>query len=140
MSNKDIIIRLSKELWENHNLDIIDELFDRDAIIHSPFNAYKGSYTMREIAQKWLTAFPDLFIKWEDFIAEDDKVVCRWQGHATHMGSFFDTQPTHSEVVYSGVTTFKLKAGKIIEYWALVDMHAILTQLGRFESISEVVE
>ena len=55
------------------------------------------------------------------------------------MGSFFETAPTHKEVTYTGVTTFELKQGKVAEYWALVDVHAILDQLGEFEHMADAL-
>ena len=140
MNNKEIIKQFCKALWEDRDLGIIDKTFSENAVMHSPFNAYYGSVTMHDIANKWLTAFPDLKISWEDFIWEGDKVVCRWRATGTHMGSFFDTSPTHKEVTYTGVGTFQLEDGKVIQYWGLVDMHAILRQLEVYESIAEVVE
>ena len=140
MTNKDIIINYSKTLWEERNLDVIEEVFDSSAVLHSPLNHQKGSLTMRDLAEKWLTSFPDLEIAWEDFIADGDKVVSRWTATGTHMGSFFETSPTHKEITYAGVTTYKLKDGKVVEYWALVDMHAILSQLEVYQSISEAVD
>lgn len=140
MNNKEIVIKYSKQLWEQKDLSIIDEIFAEDAIIHSPLNKYKGNLPMKEIAQKWLHAFPDLMVTWDDFIAEGDKVVSSWTAFGTHLGGFYETSPTHREVRYSGVTTYQLKDGKIIQYWALVDMHSILNQLMGYESISEAVD
>ncbi len=140
MTNKEIIQYFSDQLWHKHNFAVIDEVFHEDAIIHSPFNIQQGSLTMHEAASKWLESFPDLEITINDLIAEDDKVVARWTAQGTHMGSFFETNPTHNEVTYAGVTTFEFKNGKVAEYWALVDMHAILTQLGDFQHVAEALE
>ncbi len=140
MTNKEIIQDYSKRVWVDHDLTAVDDVFAKDVIIHSPLNRMKGNFTMKELIQKWLTAFPDLEINMEHFIAEDDLVVSRWSGVGTHMGSFFETNPTHRDVAYSGVTTYKLKDGKVVEYWALVDMHAILSQLEIFESVADAVE
>lgn len=140
MNNKELVINFSKRLWEKQDLNAIDEMFTTDAKIHSPLCTKKGQSTMREIAEKWLTAFPDLVIKWDEFIAENDKVVCRWRATGTHMGSLFETSPTHQEVSWSGITIYTVDNDKITEYRALVDMHAILTQLFQYESISEVVD
>ncbi len=139
-SNKDIIKHYMKELWENKNLAIIDEVFADDAIIHSPFSLEQGALTMKEIANKWLNAFPDFKMDWEDFIAEGNKVVCRWWATGTHMGSFFETNPTHQEVSFSGVATFELLNGKVAEYWVLVDIHALLQQLEGYETLTEALD
>lgn len=138
--NKDIIKQYSKKLWEVRDLSVIDDCVDPDAKIHSPLSTIAGKETMREIVDKWLTAFPDLHITWEDFIAEGDRVVSRWHAEGTHLGGFFDTKPTHKEIKYSGVTTYRLKNGKITEYWTLVDMHSILSQLEEYDCVSEALE
>ena len=138
--NKAIIQKFTEELWHNHNLDIIDALFHEDAIIHSPFSIKQGSLTMRQAAEKWLESFPDLEIVINDLIAEGDKVVARWQAQGTHTGGFFDTVPTHKEVTFSGVTTFEIKSGRVAEYWALVDINAILSQLRDYDYMAEALE
>ena len=140
MQNKEIIELYIQQVWEEHDLSTIDRVFTEDAIIHSPLNRTQGRVTMKEMVEKWLQAFPDLEITWHDHIAEDDKVVSRWQAIGTHLGGFFDTRPTNKEVGFTGVTTYRMENGKVVEYWALVDMHAILSQLNDYDHISEVVE
>lgn len=139
MNNKDSVKHVCKMLWENRKLDVIDDLFDKNIKIFSPFNVAYGTLTMKEIAQKWLTAFPDLLFTWEDFLAEGDKVAVRWRAQGTHLGSFFETKPTHHEVYYSGVTIFTVNEGLISEYWSLVDVHSILKQLG-LSSLTEAID
>jgi len=137
--NKELVQHFCKMLWEHRNLEAIDDCFVVDAKIFSPFNVKYGTLTMREIAEKWLTAFPDLIIKWQDFIAEGNKVVVRWRANGTHLGSFFETSPTHHEVYYSGITIFTVENANISEYWSLVDIHSILKQLG-LDSLSEAID
>ncbi|OGT43751.1 MAG: hypothetical protein A3F13_08420 [Gammaproteobacteria bacterium RIFCSPHIGHO2_12_FULL_40_19] len=139
-SNKEIVIDYSKAVWGDRNLSVIDQLVAQDAKIHSPFNTVQGSETMRGIVEKWLAAFPDLAITWEEFIAEGSRVVSRWSAIGTHLGGFFDTKPTYREVRYSGVTIYHLEKGKIVDYRALVDMHAILSQLEEYDSIESALE
>lgn len=139
-SNKDIIIDYSKALWNERNVAVIDQVVAPDAKIHSPFNTVHGSDTMHTIVEKWLAAFPDLAITWEEFIADGNKVVSRWSARGTHLGGFFDTKPTYREVYYSGITIYHLEKGKIIDYRALVDIHAILSQLEEYDSLEEALE
>ena len=139
-NNKEVIINYSNALWKERDLSVIDELLSPDAKIHSPFSTLQGIQTMHDIVEKWLTAFPDLEITWDEFIAEGDKVVSRWTAIGTHLGGFFETKPTHKEITYSGVTIYRLKQGKIVDYRALVDVHAILSQLEEYDSIEEALE
>lgn len=139
-NNKELIVNYSKKLWNDRDISVIDQFFTKDAKIHSPFTTIKGRQTMHDIVDKWLTAFPDLSITWEEFIAEGDKVMSRWTAQGTHLGGFFDTKPTYRIVTYSGITIYHLEKGKITDYRALVDMHAILSQLTEYDSIEEVLE
>jgi predicted ester cyclase len=139
MDNKAIVKDFCQRLWEQRDLAVVDEMLSPEAKIYSPFNVKFGALTLREIAQKWLTAFPDLLIQWQDFIADEGKVVVRWQAQGTHMGSFFETKPSNHEVYYSGVTIFTLVDGKIVAYWSLVDIHSILKQID-LESMEEALD
>ena len=140
-NNKDIIIAYSKALWNDRNLSVIEQTVAPHAQIHSPFNTtVQGSDTMHDIVEKWLSAFPDLTIKWEEFIAEGNKVVSRWSASGTHLGSFFDTKPTYREVRYTGMTIYHLNEGQIVDYRALVDVHAILSQLEEYDTMEEALE
>ncbi len=139
-NNKELIVNYSKKLWNDRDLSVIDQFVAQNAQIHSPFNTVQGSETMHHIVEKWLAAFPDLTINWEEFIAEGSRVMSRWSAIGTHLGGFFDTKPTYREVRYSGVTIYHLEKGKIVDYRALVDMHAILSQLEEYDSIESALE
>ena len=139
MTNKEVAQRFFSVLWGNKDLAVIDELMHPDASIASPFNVAYGPLTMKEVAEKWLTAFPDLVVDCQSVVAEGDEVAVRWQANGTHLGSLFETNPTHQEIYYTGVTFLTVQAGKITAYWALVDMHALLKQAG-VNSLEEAIE
>lgn len=140
MNNKEFVQQYCKRLWEQRDLTAIDDYFSPDASIKSPFGVKYGRMTIREIADKWLNAFPDIILKWDDFIGEGEKVVCRWRASGTHLGGFFETSPTHQEIYFSGVWFFTIKQGKIVDFWSLVDMHALLSQLDEYEHVSEALD
>ena len=140
MTNKEIVIQFSKKFWEQQDITAVDKYVSEHCVIHTPLTMRYGSLTLKEIARKWFDAFPDLLLFWRDFIAEDDKVVCRWRAKGTHLGSFFETRPTHEEISFIGVTTYRIEDGIIKEYWSLIDIHTILKQLGCYQSMSEVVD
>lgn len=140
MNNKKLVQDYAERIWRHRDLNAIDEVIAEDIEIHSPLNITQGREQMREIIEKWHAAFPDLVVTWEDILEDGDKVVARWSAEGTHMGGFFDTSPTHREVGYSGVTTYEVKDGKIVKYWALVDMHTLLKQLQDYESVTEALD
>jgi len=137
---KEQIQMFSKELWERRDLTAIDRWVADDCVFRTPMTLHYGKMTLNNIIDKWFEAFPDLILFWRDFIAEDDKVVCRWRASGTHMGSFFETKPTNEEVNFSGVNTYRMQDNKIKEYWSLIDIHSILKQAGSYNSLAEVID
>ena len=139
-NNKSRFMQFAHEFWEQQDVSVIDRYVQPDCVIHTPLTMAYGSMTLQEIAEKWFQAFPDLLLFFRDTIAEDHRVVCRWRAKGTHLGSFFETQPTHKEISFVGVTICHFKQGMISEYWSLIDIHTILKQLGGYHSLSEVVD
>ena|SRR5579872_107778 len=129
MNNKLLIENYMEELWNKKNINVIDNLFMDDTLIHSPLKISHGKNEMQLIAQRWLSAFPDLVCQWEDWIIEKDKIVSRWSALGTHLGNFLNHLPTGKIIKYTGVSIYKLKNMKILEYWGLVDMHGIINQI-----------
>ena len=89
MKNSELVVHFFENLWNERQLDIIDHCFTSDAIICNPFNHKVGVMTMRDVADKWLTAFPDIHAKIDSVVASDDEVMLRWRASGTHLGSFF---------------------------------------------------
>ena len=74
--------------------------------------------------------FPDLRVDNDIIISENDLVSIQWQAQGTHHGEFKGKKPTGKPVAYSGVTVYRIKDNKIIEYWAYLDMQHLLSQIG----------
>ena len=133
-------LQFCENVWEKRNPSAIDNYVAKDCIIHTPLTLNYGSMTLKQIADKWFEAFPDITFFFRDSLSDDRKVVARWRAKGTHLGSFFETEPTHQDVSFVGVTICTYTNGLISEYWSLIDVHTILKQLKCYSSISEVVE
>lgn len=84
---------------------------------------------MKEVVQAWLKGFPDLSVKNELIIAENDLVSIQWSAKGTHKGEFKGKKPTGKPVSYSGVIVYRIKNSQIVEYWAYLDMQHLLSQI-----------
>ncbi len=71
-------------------------------------------------------AFPDLTVRVEDLIAEQDKVVARLAYSGTHRGPFMQRQPTGRHLDWAGVAIYRIAGGVIVEEWAIWDQFFIL--------------
>jgi predicted ester cyclase len=60
-------------------------------------------------------------------INENDLVITHWKAQGTHQGNFKNINPSQKPVKYNGLTLFRIKNEKIIEYWAYLDMHHLIT-------------
>ena len=66
----------------------------------------------------------------EDLIAEGDKVVARWRARATHQGEYAGVPPTGKEVEFTGISVYRIGAGKIAESWTVEDELGLMRQIG----------
>ncbi len=128
-SPKEIAIEYTDAIWNTKDLTIIDKLVHQDVLIHSLLGDFHGVNHLKEVVETWLKGFPDLRVKSEMIIAENDLVTIQWQAKGTHKGEFKEKKPTLKPVFYKGVTIYRIKDEKIVEYSAFLDMQHLLGQL-----------
>ena len=66
----------------------------------------------------------------KDQIAEGDKVLSRWEVHATHQGALLGIPPTGKSFTVSGMTVDQIANGKIIQSWINWDTLGLMQQIG----------
>jgi len=116
--NKAIIRRFFDEVWNQGNMEVIDELVAED--VRGQDAAVDETRTIeavKNVVVLFHTAFPDASYTIYDLIGENDKVVARWSLTGTHRGTFLDVSPTEKQVIVNGIIIYRLEAGKIVEYW-----------------------
>jgi predicted ester cyclase len=92
--NKAVVRRLL-DVWEQGNIDLIDELLAPDYVNHSPATPEQptGPEGLKGVVSIFRSAIPDLKMVVEDMIAEGDKVVLRYTLEGTHEGELFSIRP-----------------------------------------------
>ena len=119
-------VRLFVEaVWNEGRLDLIDELVANDYVGRIPCleHAVLGPQGVRRFVSGRRRAYPDLHIKIEDQIAEEDRVVTRWHATITAAAAAADSSPTGRTPCYAGISISRLLAGK------QVDSHTQYTSL-----------
>lgn len=116
-------------IWNQKEISTIDRLVHKDVLIHSLLGDFRGTQAIKEVVQAWLKGFPDLSVKNELIISENDLVSIQWSAKGTHKGEFKGKKPTGKPVSYSGVTVYRIRNSQIIEYWAYLDMQYLLSQI-----------
>jgi predicted ester cyclase len=130
--NKEVIRRLFDEFYNGGNMDVVDELFHANSIVHDPNTGDRlGAEVHKERHQAQLAVTPDFHMTLDDMVADGDKVAYRWTCRGTDNGvGFMGRPPTGISVAFSGMTVARFVDGKIIEAWHNYDMIRLLQQLG----------
>jgi steroid delta-isomerase-like uncharacterized protein len=130
--NKAVSRRVAEEIFNGGNVDLADELYAPDYVLHDPSlpEDLHGPEGIRQYAAMTLGAFLDIRVAVEDQVAERDKVVSRWTATGTHTGDLMGIPPTGRRVDISGVTINRFSGGKIVEDWYQSDDLGMMQQLG----------
>ncbi len=88
-ANKAVVRRFCEEVFNQRNVDLIDDLMGSEFINHDPTPvAARDQTSMKQFIQALTMAFPDHHHAIADLISEGDKVVMRCTLTATHQGRF----------------------------------------------------
>jgi steroid delta-isomerase-like uncharacterized protein len=128
--NKAIFKRYIEEVFNQGNLELAEEIFDR-YFSHQPDGSTleRGPEDVKRFLREWRSAFPDLHISIEEQIADGDKVVTRVTVRGTHQREFRGMAPTGKEIEFKGVTIFRFSPeGKVVESWDSYDQLSLMRQ------------
>jgi steroid delta-isomerase-like uncharacterized protein len=118
-------------MWNEGNLDVIDEALAPHAIIRSGIDGdLHGPGGLRELIDAYRAAFPDLRFTIRDQIAEADLVVTRYTASGTHLGDLGGSPGTGRRTEITGVNVCRFENGKIVEAWEEWDVFTLVRQLG----------
>jgi steroid delta-isomerase-like uncharacterized protein len=130
--NKAIVRRYFQEILDGGNLDLVDEIFEPQYVLHDPSSPQevRGVEGTKRFVGMFRSAFPDIAHSIEDQIAEGDKVVTRLRARATHTGDLMGIPPTGKGVTIEGTSIWRIADGKIGECWFNYDALGLMRQLG----------
>ena len=78
----------------------------------------------------YLCAFPDLHFLPDEPVCRDNTVMLNWQARGTHLGTFLNIPPSGRTMQVRGVSTLKLRNGKIVEAIYVWDVAGLLRNIG----------
>jgi steroid delta-isomerase-like uncharacterized protein len=120
-----VVQRFWYEVVNSGDLELVDELFTSDCIVHDPvFNDIRGQGGVREIVENYLTLFPDIEVDLDAQIAAaDSQIVTRWFATGTHTGQIGSQppSPTGERVNVTGMSVSRIIEGRIQEAWIVTE-------------------
>ena len=125
--NKAIIRRLI-EVYNTHNVALLDELMAPDFLDHNL--KVRSLERYKQFERNFIKGFPDYHETIEDIMAEGDRVWHRLKVVGTHTGEWRGLAPTGKKVTLRGVNFWRIVDGKIVEREGIYDLLDFFKQLG----------
>jgi steroid delta-isomerase-like uncharacterized protein len=128
------IMRRFWDVWEEGNIELLDELLAPEYINHTLAapDLPPGPEGVKAVVSMFRSAMSDLKVVIEDMVAEGEKVVTRYALEGTHKGELFGVAPTGRGLSIKSMTVERVVEGKIIEHWRVTDEMGMMRQLGVF--------
>ncbi len=129
--HKRLIERFSDAVWNQGNLDAIDEVYASDLIWHSaPPGLPPTRDGLRMMISGFRAAFSDAVATVDQLVGEGGSVAWRWTFQGTHTGELMGIPGTGSRVTFAGVSIDRFAGGRSVERRDYADMLGLLQQLG----------
>ena len=114
--NKALMRRVYEEMWNNSDLHVAREIFQRPEGVE-------------KFMSQFLQSFPDLQHTIDDMLAEADQIAVRFSADGTHRDEWLGFAPTGKSIHYTGVTWARIADGKIIEHNTCWDKAGLIDQI-----------
>jgi predicted ester cyclase len=132
-ANKELVRRYVQAIDGNHSSDwsVLDDYIAEDFVAHNPPvpGVSLDREGMKQAAEIFRVATPGTHeIPMQ--VAEGDLVVSRIVGRGRHEGELLGVPASNREVETDGIVIHRIRDGRIVEYWSVVDVARILMQVG----------
>ena len=119
VDNKKLVSRLYEEGWGRGNLNVFDEIFAPQHVLHwnelTPSDQKRTVVELKAIVKAYRNAFPDLKVETNNVVAEGDKVAVQVTFIGTHERPYEGFQPTHKQSRFTDIQILTFSGGKICE-------------------------
>ena len=110
-------------------LEVFDQLLDPNVIDLSGGREARGSETFKARAAMVRDAFSQRTVTVDALVVDGDRVAWRWTVRGVHSGAFGDVPATQKSIVLSGTNFQRIRSGRVVEHWTLVDAAGLLRQI-----------
>ncbi|WP_394674474.1 ester cyclase [uncultured Chryseobacterium sp.] len=128
-SKRELIRQFITDIWNENRFDLLTDYIHADFVDHSlPTSLAPNADGLKS----WIIGTGKSFKHRsviEKQVTENDKSMIKFRMYLKHIGIWRNIEPAGAEVSAIGYRYFKIKDGKIIEHWALLDGNSIENQL-----------
>jgi steroid delta-isomerase-like uncharacterized protein len=120
--------RVFLEKMGEGKFDKLDEIYGPGFVAHGA----SRDYTLEEdneSGKTWRAAFPDVKVKIERTVANDDLVAVHWSASGTNTVAAGGMPGQGKKANVEGMTFFRFADDRIVEEWSIIDIAALNRQL-----------
>lgn len=128
-NSKEIAIKAVTEIFFKKNPDAVDKYVVENYLQHQP-GLPNGRKPFKDYLIKLFAAFSDYSGEIESVVTEGDLVSFHFKWTGTHLGEFMGVKPTGKRITRRTADVLRVKDGKIVEHWGVVDQTQMLKDLG----------
>lgn len=131
LSPEEVVRGFFATVFDAGELDAVERFVAPDHANHDPTAppVPAGPQGVRQLAQNYREAFPDLSFEIEEIFSNGDRVAHRWTLRSTHEGEIMGIGPTGRRVEVAGIEINRVERGKVAESWAVSDAAGLEAQL-----------
>lgn len=134
MSNSNAKERLDSfinAVFNGNDASAADAYVDPAFVDHAPWPGQPGNLAgFKAGLAEFRTAFPDLKVDLERAVVEGDVVVGHITFSGTQLGPFMGAPATGKTFRVEAIDIIKLRDGKMVEHWGVMDVAGMAAQLG----------
>ncbi|HEY97231.1 MAG TPA: ester cyclase [Dehalococcoidia bacterium] len=128
--NKEVVRRVTEEVFNGKNMSVLDELVSPDYVYHGAFGDFRGREGLKEIITAYHQAFPDIHATIDQILAEGDTVAYRLTVRGTFQGEMMGIAPTGRQLNITEGVFIRFEDGKEAETFTFSDGIVFFQQLG----------
>ncbi len=120
--NATLVAKFLDELWNQRNLDAIDQFTVEDYVVHIPQGDLLGRESLKMVAEYYFGSFSRIHVSTVDQTSQDSQVVTRIQWDtALELRDQSLEQEIERKIPARGVSIDRIDNGRITESWNMLD-------------------
>lgn len=130
-ANRCVARRAIEEIWNHHDLDIIDLLVAANYVAHDPrASALPDREGFKQLVGQAVAAAPNARLTIDLMLAEGDRVALRYTVHNGQRCTTRGTSPQIRQAGTTGALHLRIVRGQLRESWGVARMAELLCRAG----------
>lgn len=134
---EELVGRYFHEVLDQGNVELVEQLFHPQCVMHRPAGTVLGIHSVREVAERRKETFTQFETEIHDAFGSGDRLVVRLShrgvGGGIWRSRLGNYDVTGKAVTWNAIAIFRFEQNRIIEEWVTRDELAMILQFGVLE-------